>query len=212
MEEDAESIGEGKARFKTPPFLLTLEILNHKVHNCLVDSRSSVNVMLLAVCKRINGHPKPTAWEVTQLDRTNVKVVGEMENVLIRLSTNEKICQFIDIVVEDILDGYGLILNRDWSARLKGYFALDWSHLWLSHKGVPNKIKILREPYMKHTITKLEEGNEFANSVLGNYLTELELRYHASEEASSMTDAQPGLLQCSQADEIDCKLVDVVSV
>ena len=78
-----------KTRFKTPPFLLTLEILNHKVHNCLVDSGSSVNVMPLAVCKKINGQPKPTAWEVTQLDRTSLKVVGEMENVLIRLSANE---------------------------------------------------------------------------------------------------------------------------
>ena len=43
---------------------------------------------------------------------------------------------------------------------LKGYFASDWSHLWFPHKGVPNWIKILMEPYMKHTITKLEEGNE----------------------------------------------------
>ena len=109
VEGDVESIGEGKAR--TPPFLLTLEMLNHKVHNCLVDSRSSMNVMPLTVCKKINGQPKPTSWEVTQLDRTSVKVVGEMENVLIRLSTNEKICQFIDIVVADIPDGYGLILN-----------------------------------------------------------------------------------------------------
>ena len=135
-----------------------------------------------------------------------------MENVLIRLSANNKICQFIDIVVADIPDGHGLILNRDWSARLKGYFASDWSHLWLPHKGVPNRIKILREPYMKHTITKLEEGNESANSILGNYLTELELRYHASNEASNMTDTQPDLLQFSQADEIDCKSVDIVSV
>ena len=38
VEEDVESIGEGKTRFKTPPFLLTFEILNHKVQNCLVDS------------------------------------------------------------------------------------------------------------------------------------------------------------------------------
>jgi len=186
VEGDVESIGEEKAR--TPPFLLTLEILNHKVHNFLVDSGSSVNVMPLAICKKINGKPKPTAWEVTQLDRTNVKVVGEMENVLIHLSANNKICQFIDIVVADISDGYGLILNHDWSARLKGYFASDWSHLWLPHKGIPNRIKILREPYMKHNITKLEEGNESANSVLGNYLTELELRYHASEKASNMTN------------------------
>ena len=79
----------------------------------MVDSGSSVNVMPLVVCKQINGQPKPTTWEVTQLDKTNVKVVGEMENVLIRLSANKKICQFIDIVVADIPDGYGLILNRD---------------------------------------------------------------------------------------------------
>ena len=108
-EEDIEPSWEEKA--KTPPFLLTLEMLNHNVHNCLVDSGSSVNVMPLEVCKRINGQPEPTTWEVVQLDRTGVKVVGEMNNVLIRLFTNNKICQFIDIMVADIPDGYGLILN-----------------------------------------------------------------------------------------------------
>ena len=65
---------------------------------------------------------------------------------------------------------------------------------------------------MKHTVTNLEEGNESAYSVLGNYLTELELRYHASKEASNMTDTQPNLLQFSQADGSDCKSVDIVSV
>ena len=111
VEEDVESIGEEKSR--TPPFLLTLEMLNHKLHNYLVDSGSSVNVMPLAVCKKINGQRKPTAWEVTQLDRTSVKVVGEMENVLIHLSANNKICQFIDIVVADIPEAYGIVLSRD---------------------------------------------------------------------------------------------------
>ena len=65
---------------------------------------------------------------------------------------------------------------------------------------------------MKHTITKLGEGNESTNSVLGNYLTEFELRYHASEKASNMIDIKLDLLQLSQADEIDCKSVDMVSV
>ena len=67
-----------------------------------------------------------------------MKVVEEMEDILIRLSANENICQYLDIVVADIPYGYGIILNRDWSARLKGYFASDWSHLWLPHKGSPN--------------------------------------------------------------------------
>ena len=67
-----------------------------------------------------------------------MKVIGEMENFLIRLSSNEKVCQYIDIVVADIPYAYGLVLSRDWSARLDGYFASEWSHLWLPHKGSPN--------------------------------------------------------------------------
>ena len=135
-----------------------------------------------------------------------------MKDVLIRLSANNKICQFIDIMVTDTPDGYGIILNRDWSARLKGYFASDWSHLWLPLKGIPNRIKILREPYMKHIVTKMGEGNESANDVLGNYLTKLKLRYHTSRKASSRIDTQPELLQLPQADEDDCRLVDMVSI
>ena len=72
------------------------------------------------------------------MDRTNVKVMGEMEDVLIRLSSNDKVFQVINIVVADIPDTYGLVLSRDWSAKLNGYFASDWSHLWLPYKGSLN--------------------------------------------------------------------------
>ena len=95
------------------------------MHNCLVDSGASVNVMPLSVCKKINGQPKPSTWQVIQLDIINVKVIGEMEDVLIRVSSNEKVCQFIDVVVADIPEAYGLVLSRDWSAKLNGYFASD---------------------------------------------------------------------------------------
>ena len=136
-----------------------------------------------------------------------MKVVGELEDVLICLSLNKKVCQYIDIVVADIPDVYGLVLNRDWSTRLNGYFASDWSHLWWPHNGIPHQIKILREPHMNHNVTQLEEKNESVNSVLGNYLIELELGHFASEEANNLSDTQPDL-QFSQADEIDCKIVD----
>ena len=113
-EEICEASMGGKPKSKNPPFLLTFEIFNHNVHNCLVDSGASVNVMPLSVCKKINGQPKPSTWRVVQLDRMNVKVIGEMEDVLIHLSSNDKLCQFIDIVVADIPEAYGLVLSRDW--------------------------------------------------------------------------------------------------
>ena len=47
--EEEEEIGEtssrGMSKNKHPPFLLTFEIFNHNVHNCLVDSGATVNVM-----------------------------------------------------------------------------------------------------------------------------------------------------------------------
>jgi hypothetical protein len=44
-----------KSRSTTPPFLLTFDIFNRNVHNCMVDSGSSSNVMPLNVCEKLNA-------------------------------------------------------------------------------------------------------------------------------------------------------------
>ena len=78
----------------------------------------------------------------------------------------------IDIIVVDIPEEYKVILSRDWSTKLNGYFATDWSHLWLPYKGQPNRIKVERERYMKHILTDLNDMNEsimISNSILGNF-------------------------------------------
>ena len=61
-EEFGEASVGGKSKYKTPAFLLTFDIFNYNVHNCLVDSGASVNVMPLLVYKKINGQPKPSTW------------------------------------------------------------------------------------------------------------------------------------------------------
>ena len=81
----------------------------------MVDSGASSNVMPLSVCKKLNGKYVPSNSQITQLDRTNVKVVGEMKDVLVRIACNPWVYQMIDIVVADIPDPYGLFLSRDWS-------------------------------------------------------------------------------------------------
>ena len=101
-----------------------------------------------------------------------MKVFRELKDVLIHFSSNSKVLQTIDIKVVDIPEAYGVILSRDWSAKLNGYFPTDWSHLWLPYEGWPNKIKVECEHYMKHTVTDLNDTNElvmFFNSILGNF-------------------------------------------
>ena len=160
-----------KSRYQTPPFLLTFEIFNRNVHNCLVDSRASLNVMPYLVCNKLNAQPKICKTKIIQLDQSHVKAMGELKNLMIRLSSNSKVHQTIDVIVVNIAEAYGVILSRDWSEKLNGYFATDWSHFSLPFKGQPNKIKVERECYMKHIVTDLDDPNEsvmFSNSIIGN--------------------------------------------
>jgi hypothetical protein len=49
-----------RSRSTTPPFLITFEIFNRNVHNCMVDSGASSNVMPLKVCEKLNIKPEPS--------------------------------------------------------------------------------------------------------------------------------------------------------
>ena len=106
------------------------------------------------------------------MDRSNVKVMCELKDVLIRLALNPKVHQTINIIVVDIPEAYRVILSRDWLAKLNGYFVTNWSHVWYPYKGQPNKIKVKREQYMKYMVTNFNVANEpvmFSKSILGNF-------------------------------------------
>ena len=98
--------------------------------------------------------------------------MGELKEVVIRLSSNPKIFKVVYIVVVDILEAYGLLLSRDWSSKLDGYFSTDWSNLLLPSKGIYEYIRINSEKHHKYVLTNLNMPNEdmkFCQSPLGNY-------------------------------------------
>ena len=67
---------------------------------------------------------------------------------------------------------------------------------------------------MKQDVTQLEGKNEpinFSSSVLGKYFLELEPRNYRAEEVSHESYTQLDLLQFSQADDIDCNIVNLVT-
>jgi hypothetical protein len=168
--------------------------------------------MPYSVCKKLNAEPQMSKTKIIQLDRSHVKVFRELKDVLIRLSSNSKIHQTIDIIVVDIPEAYGVILSRDWLAKLNGCFSTDWYHLWLPYKGHLNKIKLDRENNMKHTITDLNDYNEtvmFSRSNLANFCFDTffeELEDELSHAANS--DKQSKLFHSNQIPELNCTLVD----
>lgn len=44
----------GRSKSHTPPFLLTFEVFNKNLHNCLVDSSASSNILPNTVCTKLN--------------------------------------------------------------------------------------------------------------------------------------------------------------
>ena len=58
-----------------------------------------------------------------------MKVMGDLNDVMIQISSNLKVYEVIDVIVVDIPEAYRVIISREWSTKLNGYFATDWSHL-----------------------------------------------------------------------------------
>lgn len=106
-----------------------------------------------------------------------MQVMRELKDALIRLVVDPSIHQVVDIYVVDIPESYGMLLNRDWSSQIGGYFATDWSHMLIPKKVQNQYERIEQEQYMKHTVTDLEaqyEAMMFTNSIPGNYFFEVD--------------------------------------
>lgn len=146
----------GRSKSHTLPFLLTFESFNKKFHNCQVDFGASSNTFPKIVCTKLNVQPQKSIVRIVQLDRSQVKIIGELNQVTIRISSNPKVCQVIGILVTYIPEFYGLILSKDWSEKLDVYFATHWSHMWLPYNGKPNQIKIEREKHQNYIVMELE--------------------------------------------------------
>lgn len=108
--------------------------------------------MPLFLAKKINAKWDKTNAQTIQLDRSLVQAIVELVNSLIRLSFDHRVHQCINIVIADIPEDYNVLLSRDWSSKLQGYFAIDWSQLWLPYKG---KKTIKFERKVKHTLNTL---------------------------------------------------------
>jgi hypothetical protein len=89
-----------------PHFLLTFEVFNINLHNCLVDSEASSNVMPLSICKKLKAIPLKRDKHIIQLDKTQVKINRKLKDVMIKMDTHQKFVQVIDIIIVDTVHSH----------------------------------------------------------------------------------------------------------
>lgn len=111
------------------------------------------------VCKALHLPIAESPDGITQLDSTLVKVVGMVHNLRIQIAFEPQIERDIDIQVVQIPPKYGMLLSRDWSATLNGFWLTCFTHLWLPWRGLTNQIKIEGESYLRDLITEYNNTN-----------------------------------------------------
>lgn len=131
--------------------------------------------MPLSVCSALGLTPTKTNQKVTQLDKSEVTVVGELNNIHMQLIADPRIQMYIDIQVVEIPGAYGMLVSRDWTRVLNGWLHSSFTHMWLPWRGVANQIRIESEPRLKLMITEYNQANEtlFLESDIGIYRADI---------------------------------------
>jgi hypothetical protein len=104
---------------KNDPFYISLGINDLILHNCMLDTGASTNVMPLSVMKQLGLKTTQDLIEhVCAMDAREVKVYGVIKNLLVYLVVEPDIKILMDIVVIDVLDSWGMLLSRKFSNAL----------------------------------------------------------------------------------------------
>ena len=74
--------------------------------------------MSVSVCIKLNSMWESFPKKIVHLDRSRVKVLGELKKFLLTLSVDPRIHKTVDIIVVDVPETYGMWLSRVWSKKL----------------------------------------------------------------------------------------------
>ena len=108
-----------------PPFYISLNIHDKILHNCLLDSGVSHNLMPKAVMDELGLDITKPYHAIFSFEFRKVKCLGLIKDLVIHLSQLPSNSIVMDIVVANIPPKFGLLLSHSWSKRLGGTLQMD---------------------------------------------------------------------------------------
>jgi ribonuclease HI len=145
------------------PFYLSLLVNDKVLHNCMLDSGASSNVMTKKVMEQLNLRISRPYHNICALDSQTIEVYGLIKGLQVHLTVFPDIMIEMDIVVIDVPDLWGMLLNRKAAADLGGSLQMDLSYATLPTPD-GSTFKLTREVY-RNPINELKYDDEG----LGNY-------------------------------------------
>jgi hypothetical protein len=111
-----------------PPFYITLNIHDQLLHNYMLDSGASHNVMPKTIMERLGLQITRPYGDLYSFDSRKVKCMGMIKDLVVTLAQVPVKSILMDVVIADIPPKYGMLLSRSWGAKLGGSLQLDMSY------------------------------------------------------------------------------------
>jgi hypothetical protein len=132
LEDDKLTIMFGphfeNARDSISPFYITLTVHDHLLHNCMLDSGASHNVMPKAIMEKLGLEITRPYRDLYSFDSRKVKCMGMIKYLVVNIAHILVKSIRMDVVVVDIPAKYGMLLSRSWGTKLGGSLQLDMTY------------------------------------------------------------------------------------
>jgi hypothetical protein len=94
------------------PFYITLTLHDHLLHNCMLDSGASHNVMPKAIMDRLGLEIDRPYGDLYSFDSKKVKCIRMIKDLVVNLAQIPAKSILMDVVVANIPPKYGMLLSR----------------------------------------------------------------------------------------------------
>jgi hypothetical protein len=112
----------------SPPFYMSLNIHDKVLHNCLMDSGASHNLMQKTVMDELGLEITKTYHDLYSFDSRKVKCLGVIKDLVVTLFQLPMKIIVMDIVVVHVPPKFRMLLSRSWIKILGGTLQMDLSY------------------------------------------------------------------------------------
>jgi ribonuclease HI len=140
----------------SPPFYTSLNIHDKVLHNCLMDSGASHNLMPKVVMEELGLEVTRAYHDLYSFDSRRVKCLGVIKDLVVSLFQLPMKSMVMDIVVADVAPKFGMLLSRSWIKRLGGTLQMDLTYATIPVFGGEHR-RLYREAQLAYIVS--DEAN-----------------------------------------------------
>lgn len=137
-----------------PPFYVTLKIHDLLLHNTMIDSGASHNLMPKEIMDNSGMDITRCYKDLFSFDSRKVRCLGLIKDLVVSLHQILEKSIVMDIVVTDVPTKFGRLLSRSWATKLKGTMQMDMSYATIPVFGIQRRL--YRENGLKYLISSKE--------------------------------------------------------